>query len=82
MKTRRRTPPETPPADAPVPADILRVNRKTIYEAVQRGELPGVLRIGRTLRFVRDLSFASPDGPPRLKRPGAPNGSWLSGSLR
>lgn len=33
-------------------ADLLRVNRKTVYEAASRGEIPGVRRIGgRTLRF-------------------------------
>lgn len=33
-------------------AQLLRVNRKTIYAAVQRGELRGQ-RIGSTLRFSR-----------------------------
>lgn len=33
-------------------AELLRVNRKTIYDAAARGEIPGVRRIGnRTLRF-------------------------------
>ena len=32
----------------------LRVNRKTAYEAVRRGEIPGVRRIGRTIRVSRD----------------------------
>lgn len=33
-------------------ADLLRVNRKTVYDAASRGEIPGVRRIGgRTLRF-------------------------------
>jgi excisionase family DNA binding protein len=35
-------------------AELLRVNRKTLYEAVQRDEVPGVIRIGRSLRFRRD----------------------------
>ncbi|NVB39584.1 helix-turn-helix domain-containing protein [Pseudenhygromyxa sp. WMMC2535] len=35
-------------------ASLLRVNRKTIYEAVQRDEIPGVVRIGRVLRFHRE----------------------------
>lgn len=34
-------------------ATMLRVNRKTIYEAAQRGEIPGALRVGRSLRFSR-----------------------------
>lgn len=32
-------------------AVYLRVNRKTIYEMATRGELPGCVRIGRTLRI-------------------------------
>lgn len=33
-------------------ADLLRVNRKTVYDAATRGEISGVRRIGgRTLRF-------------------------------
>ena len=35
-------------------AKLLRVNRKTIYEAVSRDEIPGVVRFGRVLRFRRD----------------------------
>lgn len=35
-------------------AKLLRVNRKTVYEAVRRDEIPGVLRVGRILRFRRD----------------------------
>jgi len=35
-------------------ADLLRVNRKTVYEAVRRREIPGVRRIGTTLRVHRD----------------------------
>lgn len=35
-------------------ARLLRVDRKTVYEAVQRGELPGALRVGRVIRFNRD----------------------------
>jgi excisionase family DNA binding protein len=32
-------------------AALLRVSRKAIYTMVDRGELPGVTRIGRRLRF-------------------------------
>ena len=39
-------------------AALLRVNRNTIYEAVQRDEIPGVVRIGRVLRFRRDAIIA------------------------
>lgn len=35
-------------------ATLLRINRKTLYEAVQRDEIPGAFRIGRSLRFRRD----------------------------
>ena len=35
-------------------AGLLRVNRKTLYEAVQRDQIPGVVRVGRVLRFHRD----------------------------
>ncbi len=35
-------------------AELLRVDRNTIYEAVKRGEVPGVIRMGRILRFRRD----------------------------
>lgn len=39
-------------------AKLLRLNRKSIYAAVERGELPGVQRIGRKLRFGRDAVLA------------------------
>ena len=32
----------------------LRVNRKTVYEMIQRGEIPGVQRIGGRYRACRD----------------------------
>lgn len=35
-------------------AGLLRINRKTLYEAVQRGDIPGAFRVGRCLRFRRD----------------------------
>jgi excisionase family DNA binding protein len=35
-------------------AMLLRVNRKTVYELVTRGEIPGAQRLGRALRFSRD----------------------------
>jgi excisionase family DNA binding protein len=34
-------------------ATLLRVNRKTAYEAVARGLIPGVKRIGRAIRIDR-----------------------------
>jgi excisionase family DNA binding protein len=35
-------------------AALLRVNRKTIYEAIARRQLPGARRIGRVIRISRD----------------------------
>ncbi len=35
-------------------ADLLRVNRKTLYYALSRGEIPGARRIGATYRIYRD----------------------------
>jgi excisionase family DNA binding protein len=35
-------------------AALLRVSRKAIYIMVERGELPGVTRIGKRLRFRGD----------------------------
>ena len=34
-------------------ARVLRINRKTLYELIQRGELPGVRRSGRAIRIHR-----------------------------
>jgi excisionase family DNA binding protein len=44
-------------------ASMLRINRKTLYEAVQRDEIPGAFRVGRCLRFHRDavLNWLSPN---------------------
>jgi excisionase family DNA binding protein len=35
-------------------AALLRVNRKTVYDALSRGEIPGARRIGSTYRILRD----------------------------
>lgn len=35
-------------------ASLLRVDRKSVYAAVSRGEIPGVLRVGRLIRFSRE----------------------------
>jgi excisionase family DNA binding protein len=32
-------------------AVFLRVNRKTLYEAIQQREVPGVVRLGRVIRI-------------------------------
>jgi excisionase family DNA binding protein len=36
----------------------LRVNRKTIYEMVKANSIPGVVRVGRVIRFSRDALLA------------------------
>jgi excisionase family DNA binding protein len=47
------------PPDAPLvltvqeSAKILRVNEKTIYDMVARGELPGAKKVGRSIRISR-----------------------------
>ena len=35
-------------------AAFLRVNRKTLYEAVRLGRVPGVVQLGRSIRISRD----------------------------
>jgi excisionase family DNA binding protein len=35
-------------------AALLRVERKTAYAAVARGEIPGARRVGRSIRISRD----------------------------
>jgi excisionase family DNA binding protein len=35
-------------------AKVLRVDRKTVYNLIARGELPGVRRLGRAVRIHRD----------------------------
>ena len=34
-------------------AALLRVNRKTVYDALSRGEIPGARRVGSTYRILR-----------------------------
>lgn len=36
-------------------AKLLRVDRKTVYAALNAGEIPGARRIGRTIRISRDV---------------------------
>jgi excisionase family DNA binding protein len=49
-------------------ADFLRVNRKTLYEAVRLGTIPGVVRIGRNIRINRSalLGWVQGNGGPAL----------------
>jgi len=39
-------------------AELLRVDRKTIYSLIARSELPGVRRLGRAVRIHRDTVLA------------------------
>ncbi len=32
---------------------LMRVDRNTVYEAIARGQIPGVVRLGRTIRITR-----------------------------
>jgi excisionase family DNA binding protein len=49
-------------------AAFLRLNRKTLYDAVRAGELPGVVRVGRSIRIGRDalLGWLKGNGGPAL----------------
>ncbi len=49
-------------------ARLLRVNRKTLYESVRLGHVPGVVRMGRTIRIGRDalLEWLRGNGSPAL----------------
>jgi excisionase family DNA binding protein len=52
-------------------AALLRVDRKTAYAAVMRGEVPGVRRIGRCIRISRSAVMAwlaEGDQPSRRRR--------------
>ena len=39
-------------------ATLLRINRKTVYSAIRAGEIPGVRRLGGTIRIHRDAVLA------------------------
>jgi excisionase family DNA binding protein len=49
-------------------AALLRVNRKTFYEAVRLGKVPGVIRVGRVIRISREalLTWIQGNGGPAL----------------
>ncbi len=47
-------------------AALLRVNRKTVYEALARGDIPGARRIGRTYRISRDAVLGWLHGQARV----------------
>ncbi|WP_370456611.1 helix-turn-helix domain-containing protein [Corallococcus sp. Z5C101001] len=46
-------------------ATLLRVNRKTLYEAIRLGQVPGVVRLGKALRIRRDVLVGSSVGKGR-----------------
>jgi excisionase family DNA binding protein len=39
-------------------AALMRLNRKTVYDAIDKGEIPGAQRIGRSIRITRDTVVA------------------------
>ncbi len=49
-------------------ARLLRVNRKTLYDAVREGRVPGVIRLGRCIRIGRTalLAWLQGNGSPAL----------------
>ncbi len=54
-------------------ATLLRMNRKTAYEAIARNDIPGVQRIGRQFRISRDavLGWLGGSTGPVARGPGA-----------
>jgi excisionase family DNA binding protein len=67
--SRRPTTAELPPVLCVEElATLLRVNRKTAYEAIASGRLPGVRRIGRTIRIDRDAVLEWLRGQGRVSR--------------
>ncbi len=49
-------------------ARLLRVNRKTLYDAVREGRVPGVIRLGRSIRIGRTalVTWLRGNGSPAL----------------
>lgn len=55
MKSRKPQPAHDPEVlTVDEAAALLRVNRKTLYEAIRSGAIPGVRRIGRAIRVHRE----------------------------
>jgi len=80
-KHRAPPPPRTPSRGTEPPSSVLtvdelavllRVNRKTVYDALSRGEIPGARRIGSTYRILREAVLqwlaSSQDRVPRSRR--------------
>lgn len=51
-------------------AVLLRVNRKTVYDAISRRELPGVTKLGRAIRIHRETLLQWLSGQGRVPRSG------------
>jgi len=49
-------------------AGLMRVNRKTIYDAIAAGEIPGAQRVGRVVRIHRRTVVAWLRGEVRVLR--------------
>lgn len=49
-------------------AVLLRISRNAAYASVARGEIPGVTRIGKTIRITRDVVVAWVRGQDRVPR--------------
>lgn len=49
-------------------AHLLKVNRKTIYEMVNRNQLPGVVRVGRKIRISAQAVVSWLNGQGRPSR--------------
>jgi excisionase family DNA binding protein len=50
-------------------AALLRVNRKTLYESIRLGQVPGVMRVGKALRIRRAALLESSPGKGRDTAP-------------
>lgn len=52
-------------------AATIHVNRKTVYEAIRAGELPGVQRFGRRIRLYKPavLAWFSSGQTPKKRKP-------------
>lgn len=46
-------------------AALLRLNRKTLYESIRLGQVPGVVRVGRAIRIARAALGGAGLTPPR-----------------
>jgi excisionase family DNA binding protein len=67
-------------------AGVLRIGRSAAYDAARRGDLPGVIRVGRTLRVSRyrleqmlGLNEQRPDDDPGVAKTADAGGGRGSG---